>query len=111
MNKGQGNITVTTEVAFCTFCGRVRTLRREDRHVGDMVRTIVTCESCHRVLSSQIAVASPEHATEPVAPDAGAAAPAPVAPAAPAAEAHQGSGAAKASAGAKSTPKRAPNKK
>ncbi|MFI5281557.1 MAG: hypothetical protein ACHQ0J_00315 [Candidatus Dormibacterales bacterium] len=108
MNRGQGNITVTTEVAFCTFCGRVRTLRREDRHVGDMVRTIVTCESCHRVLSSQIAVASAEPAAEPVPLDGEAAAvPAPAEQATP----QPPESSTPTSAKAKSTPKQAPKKR
>ena len=48
---------VTTEVAFCSFCSRPRTLRREERHLGNFVRTIVTCETCHRTLSSTMGVA------------------------------------------------------
>jgi uncharacterized membrane protein len=47
-----GNVTVTTEVGFCPFCGRTRNLRREERRLGALVRTILECESCHRTLSS-----------------------------------------------------------
>ena len=63
MNKRPGHVNVTTEVAYCSFCGRPRTLRREEHQLGTLVRTIVTCETCHRTLSSSIGVAS----TEPVA--------------------------------------------
>ena len=69
MNKGPGQVKVTTEVAFCSFCARPRTLRREERHLGTLVRTTVTCETCHRTLSSSIGVAtaeSPETETEEV---------------------------------------------
>ena len=59
---------VTTEVAMCSFCGRPRTLRNEQHQLGALVRTIVTCETCHRTLSSSIAVASAEPAaSEPAA--------------------------------------------
>ena len=47
---------------MCTFCGRPRTLRIEQHQLGALVRTIVTCETCHRTLSSSIAVASAEPA-------------------------------------------------
>ena len=58
---------VTTEVAMCSFCGRPRTLRNEQHQLGALVRTIVTCETCHRTLSSSIAVASIEPAPlEPI---------------------------------------------
>jgi hypothetical protein len=60
MNKRPGHVNVTTEVAYCSFCGRPRTLRREEHQLGTLVRTIVTCESCHRTLSSSIGVASAE---------------------------------------------------
>ena len=50
-------------MGYCSFCDRTRNLRREDHHLGTLVRTIVTCETCHRTLSSSIGVA----ATEPVA--------------------------------------------
>ena len=63
---------------MCSFCGRPRTLRNEQHQLGALVRTIVTCETCHRTLSSSIAVASAEPATaEPIAvePDSGAMAP------------------------------------
>jgi hypothetical protein len=65
---------VTTEVAFCNFCGRPRNLRNEQHQLGALVRTIVTCETCHRTLSSTIGVAidtpEPEAATpEPAAPE------------------------------------------
>jgi hypothetical protein len=45
---------------MCSFCGRPRTLRNEQHQLGALVRTIVTCETCHRTLSSSMAVASPE---------------------------------------------------
>src|ERR1700730_17979135 len=62
MNKRPGHVVVTTEVAMCSFCGRPRTLRNEQHQLGALVRTIVTCETCHRTLSSSIAVASAEPA-------------------------------------------------
>jgi hypothetical protein len=45
---------------MCTFCGRPRTLRSEQHQLGALVRTIVTCETCHRTLSSTIGVAAAE---------------------------------------------------
>jgi hypothetical protein len=57
------NVTVTTEVGYCPFCRRSRTLRREVRHLGALVRTNIDCETCHRTLSSTM---SPQEA-EPVA--------------------------------------------
>jgi len=63
MNKRPGEVRVTTEVAYCTFCGRPRTLRREERQLGALVRTVITCETCHRTLSSMVGVASPDAPT------------------------------------------------
>src|SRR4029077_6977145 len=48
----------------CSFCDRTRNLRREERQLGALVRTVTSCESCHRVLSSTIGVAEPDAATE-----------------------------------------------
>ena len=100
VNKRPGHVTVTTEVGFCSFCGRPRNLRREDRQLGALVRTIVTCETCHRTLSSTVGVAP-----EPVAPESEsspeptAAAPSPKPPAArPAAQPKPAAAAAKAPA-------------
>jgi hypothetical protein len=66
MKKSLGNVTVTTEVGFCPFCSRTRTLRREERHLGGLVRTNIDCETCHRTLSSTMAPAeaAPEAAAE-----------------------------------------------
>jgi len=70
MNKRPGHVLVTTEVAVCSFCGRPRTLRREEHQLGTLVRTIITCESCHRTLSSTIGVAGAAPVEpEPVAPE------------------------------------------
>jgi hypothetical protein len=57
MNKRPGHVKVTTEVAYCSVCGRSRTLRREEHQLGTFVRTVVTCETCHRTLSSTMGVA------------------------------------------------------
>ena len=65
MNRRPGQVRVTTEVAMCSFCGRPRTLRREEHQLGTLVRTIVTCETCHRTLSSTMGMAAPT--PEPVA--------------------------------------------
>jgi hypothetical protein len=67
MNKRPGHVTVTTEVGYCNFCQRTRNLRREDHQLGQLVRTIVACETCHRTLSSTIGVATPP---EPVTEEA-----------------------------------------
>src|SRR5258708_35180102 len=68
MNKRPGHVVVTTEVAVCSFGGRPRTLRHEEHQLGTLVRTIITCETCHRTLSSTIGVASaPVAEPEPVA--------------------------------------------
>jgi hypothetical protein len=57
MNKRPGHVEVTTEVNYCSFCDRVRNLRREEHHLGTLVRTVITCETCHRTLSSTMGVA------------------------------------------------------
>jgi hypothetical protein len=62
MNRRPGQVDVITEVGYCPACGRTRSLRREEHHLGALVRTIVSCESCHRTLSSSIGVASAEPA-------------------------------------------------
>jgi hypothetical protein len=59
-------VDVSTEVGYCNFCQRPRNLRTEAHHLGTLVRTIVTCETCHRTLSSTMGVATtpkPEPAT------------------------------------------------
>ena len=58
MNRRPGHVDVTTEVGYCTFCQRPRNLRTEAHHLGALVRTIVTCETCHRTLSSTMGVAT-----------------------------------------------------
>src|SRR3954465_2358024 len=92
MKKRPGHVNVTTEVGYCSFCGRPRTLRREEHQLGTLVRTIVTCETCHRTLSSSIGVASsePAAAEEPKVVEA----PAAVTPAAAPAPAKRAPGAA-----------------
>ena len=62
MNKRPGHVKVTTEAGFCNFCGRPRNLRSEEHQLGNFVRTVVTCETCHRTLSSTMGVAAPEMA-------------------------------------------------
>jgi hypothetical protein len=65
-------IQVTIEVGYCPFCRRTRNLRREDRHLGALVRTNIACETCHRTLSSTMGVPDvvPEASPEPVVPEA-----------------------------------------
>ena len=58
MNKRPGHVEVTIEVNYCSFCDRVRNLRREEHHLGTLVRTVITCETCHRTLSSTMGVAT-----------------------------------------------------
>ena len=60
MAKPGAQVTVTTEVGYCPFCRRTRTLRREERHLGGLVRTNIDCESCHRTLSSTMGVPQPQ---------------------------------------------------
>src|SRR5450756_1828605 len=60
MNKRPGHVEVTVETGYCSFCDRVRNLRHEEHHLGTLVRTIVTCETCHRTLSSTMGVAPTE---------------------------------------------------
>src|ERR1700675_521105 len=60
MNKRPGHVKVTTEVGYCSVCGRSRNLRREEHQLGTFVRTVVTCETCHRTLSSTMGVACVE---------------------------------------------------
>ena len=74
-------MNVTTEVAYCSFCDRVRNLRREEHQLGTFARTVVTCESCHRTLSSTMGVASAEtSASEAASVKANTAAPKPAKP-------------------------------
>jgi hypothetical protein len=88
MNKRPGQVNVTVEVGYCTVCGRTRNLRREEHHLGALVRTIVSCETCHRTLSSSIGLASPETAVaEPEPAPVALPAEAPVVKAKPAAKA------------------------
>src|SRR5437879_11876430 len=79
MNERPGQGRVTIEAGYCSFCGRPRNLRREEHQLGTLVRSIVTCETCHRTLSSSVGVAS----AEPVAAEAPIAVEEPVEPAAP----------------------------
>ncbi len=66
MNKRPGHVNVTTEAGFCNFCGRPRNLRSEEHQLGTFVRAVVTCETCHRTLSSTMGVAGAEpKVTEP----------------------------------------------
>jgi hypothetical protein len=62
MNKRPGHVTVTIEQGYCSFCDRTRNLRREEHLLGTLVRTVVTCETCHRKLASSIGVAPTEQA-------------------------------------------------
>ena len=108
------NVTVVTEVGFCPFCGRTRNLRREERHLGALVRTTIDCESCHRTLSSTIGPpqARPEPEPEPVT--AAEPEPAKTRPAAKKAPAKKPAAAVKKAAPAKkasTTKKSAPKKK
>ena len=64
MNKRPGRVNVTTEAGFCNFCGRPRNLRHEEHQLGNFVRTVVTCETCHRTLSSTMGVATAEATAE-----------------------------------------------
>jgi hypothetical protein len=72
MNKRPGQQNVTTQVGYCSFCTRPRNLRREERQLGTLVRTTVTCETCHRTLESSVSVAEsapPAAEEEAVAPE------------------------------------------
>jgi uncharacterized membrane protein len=60
MNKRPGHVEVTVETGYCSFCDRVRNLRHEEHHLGTLVRTVITCETCHRTLSSTMGVAPAE---------------------------------------------------
>lgn len=60
MNKRPGHVEVTVETGYCSFCDRVRNLRHEEHHLGTLVRTLITCETCHRTLSSTMGVAPGE---------------------------------------------------
>jgi hypothetical protein len=63
-NRRPGQVKVTIESGYCSFCDRTRNLRKEERHLGALVRTIVACESCHRTLSSTMGVATEAPAAE-----------------------------------------------
>jgi hypothetical protein len=65
MNRRPGHVDVTTDVGYCNFCQRPRNLRTEAHHLGTLVRTIVTCETCHRTLSSTMGVATTAQEPEP----------------------------------------------
>jgi hypothetical protein len=114
MNKRPGHVEVTTEVGYCSFCDRTRNLRREEHHLGTLVRTIVTCESCHRTLSSTMGVATaempevetPASQEETIAPAAAEASPTPKPPAKPAAATRARPAAAKSKSSKPRTTKR-----
>ncbi len=72
-------MTVTVETGYCSFCGRPRNLRREEHQLGTLVRSIVTCETCHRTLTSSIGVAAVGAAAEEISGEAPAPVPAPAA--------------------------------
>jgi len=80
MTNPATQVTVTTEVGYCPFCRRSRTLRREERHLGGLVRTKVDCESCHRTISSTMGVPQPKAEEQAVAAEPAAPAEAEVAP-------------------------------
>jgi hypothetical protein len=65
MNKRPGHVEVSVETGYCSFCDRVRNLRREEHHLGTLVRTVLTCETCHRTLSSTMGVAPAETEAPP----------------------------------------------
>jgi uncharacterized membrane protein len=77
MNKRPGHVEVTVETGYCSFCDRVRNLRREEHHLGTLVRTVITCETCHRTLSSTMGVAAAEAPVDAPADEAAAATAAP----------------------------------
>jgi len=106
MNKRPGQVRVTIETGYCSFCGRPRNLRREEHQLGTLVRSIVTCETCHRTLSSSVGVAS----AEPVAAEAPVAVEEPAAPVKAKASAKPKAAPAKPKA-APAKPKPAPAKK
>ena len=64
MAKRPGHVEVITEVGYCNFCNRTRNLRREEHHLGGLVRTILSCETCHRTLSSTMGVEPEQTETE-----------------------------------------------
>jgi hypothetical protein len=70
MNKRPGHVEVTVETGYCSFCDRVRNLRHEEHHLGTLVRTVITCETCHRTLSSTMGVAATEAPANEAAPRA-----------------------------------------
>jgi len=110
MNKRPGHVEVTTEVAYCSFCDRVRNLRREEHHLGTLVRTVITCETCHRTLSSTMGVA-PVEAPADEAPKAEVVAEATPQPAKPAAVTKANAASAKPKAAASPGARRAPSSK
>ena len=65
MPNPSANVSTTTEVGYCPFCQRTRNLRRDERHLGGLVRTTIDCESCHRTLSSTIGPPAPKPEPEP----------------------------------------------
>src|SRR5438876_9402506 len=79
MNKRPGQVRVTIETGYCSFCGRPRNLRREEHQLGTLERSIVTCETCHRTLTSSIGVAAVQAAAEEISGEAPAPVPAPAA--------------------------------
>ena len=104
MSKHPSQTRVTNEVGYCSFCGRARNLRREERRLGDLVRTIVTCESCHRNLTSSMEVAGADSDLLEPAPSTGSPT-SEITATPPAAESVQAPG-----AGAKTSTRRAPKR-
>ncbi len=76
MSKRSAQANARIESGFCSFCNRTRNLRHEEKRLGAIVRTVVTCETCRRTISSTMGLAgnapdpavaepAPERAPEP----------------------------------------------
>lgn len=71
MSKRTAQANARIESGFCTFCNRTRNLRHEEKRLGAIVRTVVTCETCRRTISSTMGLAenAPETAVAEPAPE------------------------------------------
>lgn len=66
MTKRTARAAARIESGFCSFCNRTRNLRHEEKRLGALVRTVVTCETCRRTISSTMGLASEPAVAEPV---------------------------------------------
>jgi hypothetical protein len=70
MSKRTARANARIESGFCSFCNRTRNLRHEEKRLGTLVRTVVTCETCRRTISSTMGLAPEPAVAKPAVAEA-----------------------------------------